>query len=98
MGIDDRTPDVSYRRIFADMRAKIGLTLEKLAAATEISVSDLSEVERGERLPSLVQLRQVASACGVSLDDLLGEIIKRTPPDEVQHLEGSDLGPIPSPR
>jgi len=53
-------------------RARLGLTLAALSAATGISKSTLSRLENGERRVTLELLLPIAGAYGVSLDDLVG--------------------------
>lgn len=51
------------------LRLAKGLTQESLAEAADISVSYLSMIERGERMPHLLTLDAIAAALG----DRLGE-------------------------
>jgi transcriptional regulator with XRE-family HTH domain len=53
------------------LRRDRGLTLEKLAAATGISVSTLSRLESGRRRPTLDLLIPLARAHRVALDNLV---------------------------
>ncbi len=53
------------------LRVEAELTLAELAARTGISVSTLSRLESGGRKPTLELLLPVASAYGISLDDLV---------------------------
>jgi transcriptional regulator with XRE-family HTH domain len=54
-------------------RQKHGLTLRDLAAQTGLSPSFLSQVERDVTAPSLASLKQIATALGVRVADLLAE-------------------------
>ncbi len=54
------------------IRARRGVTLTKLAAATGISKSTLSRLESGQRKPSLELLLPIAQAHRVPLDELVG--------------------------
>jgi transcriptional regulator with XRE-family HTH domain len=56
-----------------DERVGAGLTLRDLAAKTELSVSLLSQLERGTTSPSIHSLKRIASALGVSIFQLLAE-------------------------
>ena len=58
------------RRIRA-LRAQRGLTLEQLAQAVDRAPSQLSAIENGKREPRLPMLRALASALGVTVDELL---------------------------
>jgi transcriptional regulator with XRE-family HTH domain len=54
-------------------RERQGLTLDQLAAATELSRAHLSRLESGDRQPSIATLLTVADALGLRVSDLLGE-------------------------
>jgi len=54
------------------VRARRGVTLTELAAATGISKSTLSRLETGQRKPSLELLLPIAQAHQVPLDELVG--------------------------
>ena len=54
------------------VRARRGVTLTELAAATGISTSTLSRLETGQRKPSLELLLPIAHAHQVPLDELVG--------------------------
>jgi transcriptional regulator with XRE-family HTH domain len=54
------------------VRARRGVTLTELAAATGISKSTLSRLETGRRKPSLELLLPIAQAHQVPLDELVG--------------------------
>lgn len=56
------------RRLRRDAEA----SLEEVAASTGISVSTLSRLETGRRLPTLAHLLPLARRYGVTLDDLVG--------------------------
>lgn len=52
------------------LRRKQSLTLKQLSAATELSVSFLSEIERGLAQPSMASLKKIRKALGISLLNL----------------------------
>lgn len=54
-------------------RVSAGLTLRDLAAKTELSVSLLSQLERGATSPSIHSLKRIAAALSVSIFQLLAE-------------------------
>lgn len=54
-----------------DRRQAKGLTLEGLAAASGVSRSMLSQVERGEANPTFATLWNLTQALGLNLDDLV---------------------------
>src|SRR5438876_10975821 len=65
-------PDINARiagRV-RTLRADLGLTLDTLAAKSDVSRSMLSLVERGESSPTAVVLEKIASGLGVSLATL----------------------------
>jgi transcriptional regulator with XRE-family HTH domain len=52
-------------------RRRRGLTLDRLSAASGVSRSMLSEVERGTRVPTVLVLDRIATALGTSIARLL---------------------------
>ena len=52
-------------------RRQRGFTLEALAAASGVSRSMLSEVERGSRVPTVLVLDRIATGLGTSIARLL---------------------------
>ncbi|HEY1970912.1 MAG TPA: helix-turn-helix domain-containing protein [Pseudonocardia sp.] len=74
-------------------RENRGLTLEQLAAASDLSKAHLSRLEAGERSPSIAALLKLAAVLGVRVSGLLGEDPGGAPislhgPDEVRHDSG----------
>lgn len=63
-----------------------GYTLQEVFEGTEISVSFLSDMERGKTKPSLETLQKLANFYQVNLSDLLDE-------DQGNKLEQKDLYP-----
>ena len=65
-------PDINGRiaRRVRTLRADLGMTLDALAARSEVSRSMLSLVERGESSPTAVVLEKIAYGLGVSLATL----------------------------
>jgi len=63
-----------------------GYTLQQVFEGTEISVSFLSDMERGKTKPSLETLQKLANFYKVNLSDLLDE-------DQENKLEQKDLYP-----
>jgi XRE family transcriptional regulator, regulator of sulfur utilization len=55
------------------LRADRGLTLRELADRSDVSVSMLSSVERGEKAPTVVVLDRVAGGLDVTLASLVAE-------------------------
>lgn len=60
-------------RAIRDLRMKKGWTLQKLASLTELSVSFLSQAERGLSSLSIVSLHNICEALGVDASSLLSE-------------------------
>lgn len=54
------------------VRQALDYTLRELAEKTNLSISFLSDVERGKRNPSMGNLEQIASALGISASRLMG--------------------------
>ncbi len=70
-----RPPDINGRiaaRV-RTLRAEAGMTLDALAAASDVSRSMLSLVERGESSPTAVILEKIATGLGVPLATLFGD-------------------------
>ncbi len=66
------TPDINSRiatRV-RDLRTELGMTLDALAAKSDVSRSMLSLIERGESSPTAVVLEKVATGLGVPLATL----------------------------
>src|SRR5580698_3442517 len=54
-----------------DLRGERGMTLQDLAAASSVSVSMLSAVERGQKAATVTVLDRIASGLGMSLPALI---------------------------
>ena len=63
-------PKVEFKNRIREFRKKRGLRQTDLARLVGIFQSELSEIERGIRKPSVYLAKKVAKALGVSLDDL----------------------------
>ncbi|GAA2814812.1 helix-turn-helix domain-containing protein [Kribbella solani] len=57
-----------------ESRLARGMTLTDLAAAAEVSVSMLSSVERGQKVPTVLVLSRIADGLGAGLAALLAEV------------------------
>lgn len=57
-------------RIIKQQRVTVPLTLQELAAISNVSSSHLGRVERGERFPSARILRRIAKPLGFNEDEL----------------------------
>lgn len=58
-------------------REELGLTQEDLADRASIHRTYLSDIERGSRNPSLINIERLAQALSVSLSGLFGLVEKR---------------------
>lgn len=84
MVTDDSSPDaLTLGRRIRELRTERGLTLDALGHAIGRAASQVSMLENGNREPSLAQLRAIASALSVTVDDLLDP----EPPTERAALE-----------
>ena len=57
-------------KILKQQRITVPLTLQELAAASDVSSSHLGRIERGERFPSARILRRIARPLGFDEDEL----------------------------
>ena len=60
--------------IIRKYRHELGLTQEQVAEAADINVTYLSDVERGKRNISLINLARLATAFKLNLSDIFKEI------------------------
>lgn len=61
----------AFGAILRDCRTRRGLTQEALAAACELHVTYISQLERGLKSPSLATLMRLGAALGVPASDLV---------------------------
>jgi transcriptional regulator with XRE-family HTH domain len=81
-----------------EFRSASGMTLEQVARAAGVSRSLVSQIERGVAMPSLLTLRGIARAFGVSMADLFFRsdgpnrdcVVVR--PDQRRHIVLPDTG------
>jgi transcriptional regulator with XRE-family HTH domain len=68
-------PDINSRiaRHVRHLRTQLGMTLDGLAAKSEVSRSMLSLVERGESSPTAVVLEKIATGLGIALAGLFDD-------------------------
>jgi transcriptional regulator with XRE-family HTH domain len=71
--------DARVRRRLRELRTEQGMTLAQVAAHAAIDVSTLSRLESGKRRLALDHVPALASALGVTADDLLGAPAARDP-------------------
>lgn len=79
----DGDVDHRVRQRLRQLRSQHGLTLEEVAARSNIDVSTLSRLESGKRRLALDHLPRLAAALSVSTDELL-----RTPEAEDPRVRG----------
>lgn len=80
------SPDVAaFARAIAEQikaeRAAAGVTRDEITDATGIARSTLYRIERGERVPDMIQLAQIASALPVSVDVIVARAVDRMTTD-----------------
>jgi transcriptional regulator with XRE-family HTH domain len=68
-------PDINSRiaQRVRQLRAELGMTLDGLAARSDVSRSMLSLVERGESSPTAVVLEKIATGLGIALAGLFDD-------------------------
>ena len=71
--------DARVRRRLRELRAEQGLTLQQVAERASIEISTLSRLEAGKRRLALDHIPGLASALGVSADDLMGALPPQDP-------------------
>jgi len=71
----DRAPAIPTNQVFCErvaaLRQRKGFTLEQLAAASNVSRSMLSQIERGQANPTLAVIYRIAEAFGMSIGELV---------------------------
>jgi transcriptional regulator with XRE-family HTH domain len=67
---DGNVEDLLCRRV-RELRKKKGWTLEEMSAASRVSRSMLSEIERGRANPTVVVAHRIAQAFGMALGELV---------------------------
>ncbi|WP_238445860.1 helix-turn-helix domain-containing protein [Salsipaludibacter albus] len=75
----DRQLDERVRDRLRQLRADRGLTLRDVAEAAAMDVSTLSRLESGKRRLAVDHLPGLASALGVTVDELLGPTVRPDP-------------------
>src|SRR5690348_8702847 len=76
-----------------ERRRELGMTLRHLADATDLSLTYLSDLERGRAQPSLKTFRRIAWGLDISTADLmygvdgLGSVTERALPAGLRHLQ-----------
>ena len=76
MGKKKRTPDIRERFGFAvkARREELGLTQEDLAEKAKIHRTYLSDIERGSRNLSLINIEKLAAALSLSISELFQQV------------------------
>ncbi len=88
-------PEVSIGSAVRERRRRLGLTLQALAAASDLSAPFLSQLERGLTTPSITSLMGVAKALGVDISYFIsvphsGRVVRRA--GDPQRIEvGSEV-------
>ena len=71
MSANEETVDGRVRRRLRELRAERGLTLLQVASRASLDISTLSRLESGKRRLALDHIAPLASALGVTSDELL---------------------------
>jgi transcriptional regulator with XRE-family HTH domain len=72
---------VTFGRACRDVRGRLGLTLEEVAAAAAITASYLARIERGQVNPTFEAVDRIAEALGIQLSlDIRPPVFLGTPP------------------
>jgi len=66
-----------FGSLIRKLRAERGLTQEVLAERTELSVSYIGFIERGENVPTLTIVLNLAEALGVDAAELVSQVSRR---------------------
>jgi transcriptional regulator with XRE-family HTH domain len=88
--------DARVRRRLHEIRSELGLTLQQVADRAAIDVSTLSRLETGKRRIALDHLPVLASALGVTTDELIGSTSPHDPRvrGEPREFDGLTLWPL----
>lgn len=63
-----------FGRVLRRRREAAGLSQEALAARAEVHRNYVGLLERGQRVPSILVVQQLARALGTSMSELLAEV------------------------
>lgn len=81
-------------KVIKRRRMIMSLTLKELAAASDVSASHLSRIERGGRLPSAHTLRRIARPLSFGEGELftLANFLSPVPAEDINEKSGNTLG------
>ena len=68
---DRRSETEKFGTVVRSLREKRGLTQEELAERAEVSATYIGYIERGDNVPTLIVILQIASALSVRPAELL---------------------------
>lgn len=80
-----QTKELEINKKITEARTNKGLNQAQLAAQAEITPAALSQIEKGDRTPSLPVLQRIADVLGVSIDFLAGRTEKSKFEDVLQN-------------
>ena len=88
--------ELRVRRRLREFRSERGLTLQQVAERAHIDVSTLSRLESGKRRLALDHIPLLATALGVTVDELLGDPAARDPRVRIepQRIDGLTMWPL----
>ncbi|MCY1719119.1 helix-turn-helix transcriptional regulator [Prolixibacteraceae bacterium Z1-6] len=69
--VDSQEVKTKVGQVVREVRKRRGLTLVELSEASTVSVSHLSEIEKGKRIPSIIVLKKIAKVLKVAVYYLL---------------------------
>lgn len=74
----DRNRDAElFGALIRQLRTERGLTQEALAERTDLSVSYIGFIERGENVPTLTIVLNLADALETDAAELVGEVVRK---------------------
>ena len=73
MNDDKRTRTEYISNKIKELRLKTGWSQSELARRAEVTSAAISQIEKGDRMPSLIVSRKISGALNISLEELLGE-------------------------
>ncbi len=74
--LNNRTTTIAYiSKKIKDMRKATGWTQSELASKAGITGATISQIEKGDRLPSLIVSHKLAEALDISVEEFTGDIV-----------------------
>ena len=89
--------ELRFGKEVRELRLKLGLTQDELAAQAGLHRTYISDIERGRRNVSLQSIERIAQALNVSISCLFGATVP-LPMEPVALAQDASLSPDPRPR